>query len=576
MLVSPFEWDQFGASAAFAAIFASNIYFLTKQGYFDTDMTAKPLLHTWSLSIEEQFYLVAPVLLIGLFYLARRSKFAAWKILVPAALLIFAASLAGCILETSESGRNFAFYLPQWRAWEFVAGGAIGFASTARLRRLPRLAWEIVGFAGLAAVVAGICLGADGGFYPGYAATLPVLGTVVLIAVGLASPQTSAARLLSLPPMTGIGLVSYGWYLWHWPLLTFARIADFGRLALPRDLAVVLIAFGLSVATYFLIERRAVAWRRQHPSVLRTPKVFAAAVAACIAAAVFVGGPSAAIYEHVLVDPIVVGTPTPAATVPAPCGVSGCGTLSGAGILIGDSHAGALSVAVIPQAARLGVRIVRDRQGGCTLLQFTDAEARTCTHPDAVLKRDVEALHAAPDFFVVFYRWNGRIRRGLTAMPPGRLQAMLKAGLARLSDGGRRRLLVIGPVPVFDYDITNCLFRARYYGLGADHCSIPRATVEAERAPTVALLHTLVDSLPQARLIDPVADFCDGRLCRPYAGPTALIKDTNHLSPFGAEWFYRRHVQDFLWAFAGNGPHLGKAALPAPASGQARQSAAQP
>jgi len=114
------------------------IFYLT-QGYFDIAGIEKPLLHTWTLSVEEQFYFVAPVLLLAIFQLGGR-RFGHLAILIG--LLLGAVSLIGAITEATSSGRNAAFYLPRWRGWEFLASGFIGGQLVAAVGRVPRMAVE--------------------------------------------------------------------------------------------------------------------------------------------------------------------------------------------------------------------------------------------------------------------------------------------------------------------------------------------------------------------------------------------------------------------------------------------------
>src|SRR5215831_10537454 len=189
LLVMPTEIRDFGNSVAYASAMIANYFFYAQQGYFDTAANLKPLLHTWTLSVEEQFYVVAPLLLVALFWVQMVTKRPA---IFVASTVVLGASLAMCIFSTAPE-KNAAFYLMQYRAWEFVAGGLV-VAIVPLVRRAPRECCELGAVIGLAAI---------------------------------AGPLT-VYRVLATFPFVAIGLISYSWYLWHWPLLSFARIYGFG------------------------------------------------------------------------------------------------------------------------------------------------------------------------------------------------------------------------------------------------------------------------------------------------------------------------------------------------------------
>ena len=238
VLVMPDEFRAFSREVRDAALMVVNHLYLSQQGYFDTSSDTKVLLHLWSLAVEEQFYLVAPCLTVLLWQLpvwlqrpALRSRLLLW-----AALLMFGGSLAGCILLTS-GGRNYAFYLTVLRAWEFIAGGAIGFL-VPLAARLPRRLHGWLAAAGLAAILVAAASFRSDTLYPSWRAMVPVFGATAVILAGLADPKTPVIRLLAAPPLVWIGLVSYAWYLWHWPLLALSRIHNFGERDLASDLLV--------------------------------------------------------------------------------------------------------------------------------------------------------------------------------------------------------------------------------------------------------------------------------------------------------------------------------------------------
>lgn len=254
VLVVPEEFRAFSREVGWSAVFAINHLFLDQQDYFDAAASTKPLLHLWSLAVEEQFYIAAPLIAYGTWKLPRRAAVAIVGVL-------FVASLVACIHFTSGD-KNYAFYVMPLRAWEFIAGGIVA-VMLPYLTRLPRLAFEAIGMIGLIAVAAAAATFSSEHLFPAHRAALPVFGAAAVILAVVAKPSVAVARVLSLPLMVGIGLISYAWYLWHWPLLTFARIHNFGSEGGALDAAMVGLSLVLAVATRFALEKPILMWRRR-------------------------------------------------------------------------------------------------------------------------------------------------------------------------------------------------------------------------------------------------------------------------------------------------------------------------
>ncbi len=220
LLLSPLEARQFGRSAFAATLSVSNILFWHGAKYFDTKSEFIPLLMTWSLGIEEQFYAIVPVLMVLLARLRR-------GFILPAVLAVCVVSLLLAqhqLASQSEAAFQAAFYLLPARAWELGVGLALAIAEQRPNRKvLPRFVCQTIGPIGLLLMLGPVFLLNAHSPFPGAAALPSVLGTATLIAV----PASFVNRhLLSLPPLTFVGRVSYSWYLWHWPLLAFAHIVD--------------------------------------------------------------------------------------------------------------------------------------------------------------------------------------------------------------------------------------------------------------------------------------------------------------------------------------------------------------
>jgi peptidoglycan/LPS O-acetylase OafA/YrhL len=281
----PHEMRALGGEIAAGAAYVINFTLQRQAGYFDIAASQKPLLHLWSLAIEEQFYIVYPALLMLV-----RPRGNRWLFALLAAATI--ASAAFCIAETARNSAA-AFYLPYSRIWELSGGGLLAFAelypgnSSRRLARWlgegvqrEKLTRDALSLAGLG-LAAGSAIGFSAGLiYPGAWALAPCAGALLLIAAGPGALVNR--RLLSLAPMVGIGLVSYPLYLWHWPLLWLVNLIGDGDDWRARFAAVAAAAL-LALATYFICE----APLRRIRATLLAPYLFAGMWALCLVGGAF-------------------------------------------------------------------------------------------------------------------------------------------------------------------------------------------------------------------------------------------------------------------------------------------------
>lgn len=223
------------AQALAALGFVANVYFRRASHYFAPSADTLPFLHTWSLGVEEQFYIVMPLALLFVFRRQRHWQAAA---LILAAIASFMLSV---VLTRTYPG--FSFYLLPTRAWELLVGALLTYVPRTNIGR----SWWSEGgaFGGLAAIAAAIFLFDSVTPFPGYAAALPVLGAALFIQ---SAPSTCAGALLSRPLMVGLGRISYSLYLWHWPIAVFTHS---GRFSLHPTFASLLIV-GLSLSLAFL------------------------------------------------------------------------------------------------------------------------------------------------------------------------------------------------------------------------------------------------------------------------------------------------------------------------------------
>lgn len=240
----PKPMQEYAASVLASLFFGSNIWFLNEDPYTAQISALKPFLHTWSLSVEEQFYLFFPVLLLVIWKLARR-------LLYPILGLIFIGSLV-VAHTTSSTSPDAAFYLIHTRAWELLAGGILAALSLNKVEFNPAILAKTMPAVGLLLILASSVWFDDQMRHPSLLTVIPVLGTMLLIWFCRAGEPIS--DFLSSKILVGVGLISYSLYLWHFPILAFLRINEADPSAATKLLAIA-VAIALSILTYFYIEK---------------------------------------------------------------------------------------------------------------------------------------------------------------------------------------------------------------------------------------------------------------------------------------------------------------------------------
>jgi peptidoglycan/LPS O-acetylase OafA/YrhL len=267
-LLPPEPLAALGTSTAWTAIFAANFHQERTLGYFAEAAELQPLLHTWSLGVEEQFYITFPLFLAAVHrFFPRRLRLAVWMGVLG--------SLAWSVRLVMVDPDG-AFYLPQSRAFELGIGALLALGAVPTLARASARVRDALSLTGIGMIVAAFVAIDARTPYPGLAALLPCLGTALVIHAG-DGRETAAARLLRLAPLQYVGAVSYSLYLWHWPVLVFTRYVVLDELDAAGLAAALAIAFGLASLSYHWIERPVLGWRAG------SMRVFAGGVALVLA-----------------------------------------------------------------------------------------------------------------------------------------------------------------------------------------------------------------------------------------------------------------------------------------------------
>jgi peptidoglycan/LPS O-acetylase OafA/YrhL len=561
-LYAPIDRPAAALGARAAALSGANVALAGRAvNYFSSD--DDPLLHTWSLGVEQQFYLLWPVLLLFVALVAeslaaraeRRAAVAgAADAGMPAArpdvgrgALLAGIAAAGALsfaasVWLTRHSPSWAFFGTPGRIWEFAAGGALAVAVAGRPRPEGReAAGSLLQLAGLAAVAAAAVAYDRGRPYPGVAALLPVAGTVAILAGGWLAPAGPTARALGAAPLRWLGRLSYTWYLWHWPLVSVAAVLVPG-LGVGGRLAWSLAALGLAWLTHRLVERPTAAGTLGR---LPAPQVAALALGATLAAGLAAHGAARA-ADRRAADPVQQALARARDDrMPHDCWVAGAKPTSGPCVfgdtmspvtlaLLGDSHAEHW-LGGLDRAGRAGRwRVLAMVKGGCPVADAPElargrwaARGRECArYREAMLRRIIAARPAA----VILSSWDHYVAadgapRG-AGVTPAEWGRGLRRTYARLSAAGVP-VVVIRGTPHPGFDVPACLSR-RAAGLPfARSCTYARdrafilAAVAAQTRAAAGL---------RVRFVDMNDQICAGPRCPPARGGVVVFTDDNHLT----------------------------------------------
>lgn len=560
--MTPEQYTEYGQSIVSIVSFWSNIFYWLKLDYFAGSSELKPFLHTWSLAVEEQFYLFFPPVLAVLWRWRRRA-------VLPLLVVAGAASLA--LSEwASVHAESANFYLTPTRAWELFAGAICALLLDQRkLAVFPRN-WltEVGAGAGLGLVAYAILAFNDAMRFPGLSAAVPVVGTALIILC--AGQGTIVARFLSLPPLVGIGLISYSAYLWHQPLFAFARLQSVTEPSTELMLSLALVSLVLATLSWRYVEQpfrvASQSFASTRKRVFLTSGLLGAllmGVGASIAAGIpatsmAINNPGILVEIHKRAyEP--QGAYLPCPDFPGSTSMATCRRLgSGSRVIViwGDSHANALSAAAY---ALPGYSIYIIGHWGCPAIIGVSrfdrfGNFRNC---DTIGKTDMYARYAEslkPEKLFLISRWtmyaNGRYfqtrpQRDSYLLTDGRRRydtatatlstSVMMAGIGRTIDDLRAhgaKVYIVQQVPdLHDYSPRGLLLLE----------DVPQAPITAWHASESRVL---AQAVRHGAVMVPTHDlFCRAGRCQLRDGDIPLYIDDSHVNFYGASRVFKRIVR---------------------------------
>ncbi|MFV8171924.1 acyltransferase family protein [Mycolicibacterium peregrinum] len=579
LLLPPLQARSVLADAIASALYAGNYRFAVEgTDYLAAETAASPLQHYWSLGVEEQFYLLWPALILGTAWLlARNGRGTRSAVPYTCVLAVIAGASLALSLSWTQTMPPWAFFSLPTRAWELAAGGLIALTA-AHWRTLPPVCAALVGWGGLALILATCTQLGTATPYPGTAAMLPVMGTALVIGAGCAIPDLGVGRLLSKPAMRGIGRLSYSWYLWHWPVLLLAP-ALFGHgLGLAGRLSMVVISLGLAVLTLHLVENparfaatlRASSWRSLAVGATATGVAVCAGLVLLAVRPVPTGSGPAAV-PVALIGPPPAAAPTRALTpeqqmqaavatsaglravpsnlsppldnitkpeafvngcvlswqdVAVPDCASGDTTSATKVALIGDSHAGMWQPALETAAQQQNWRLETYAKVTCPpiklpiLSPYLDREFTECKQWRADVLTRIANERPALIVLDMVRRYGADF--GVISYDPAWLD-----GLTRLVSqlrGTGARILVLGPVPDPHTTVPTCLSA---HMDDASACAPNRSIAMNDNGIAAETAAVQAGGGQYARLDQ---YFCTDQRCPVIIGNTLVFRDDNHIT----------------------------------------------
>lgn len=545
------EYKQLGKHVAGGAGYVSNYILWGESGYFDNIAETKPLLHLWSLGIEEQFYILWPLLL----WLAWKKRFNLLSIAVTICVASFAMNI-----DKIRSDAIATFYSPQTRFWELLAGAILAYVMLYKSdwvkKRIGERSYDksanqigaaisnALSVAGFAVLTAGLLVITKENPFPSWWAVLPVVGTTLIIAAG--SNAWLNRVILSNRILVWLGLISYPLYLWHWPLLSFARIVTSETPSITVRTSAVILSVALAWATHRLIE-----------SPLRYGQSTNAKTVALFIAMIVIGYAGYKIYQsdglpfrdgaqpHVINEgdtehDIFLKHPYEKFHLCTPMDIQKEALVWKGSVrcfqsekstpkkiaLIGDSHAEHLFIGLAEHLK--GTNIVFYIKGGA--MPYMSDKAFEKIYRYVINDKDIETV-------IIATHWKGK----LAVFPDlNMLKAELGKTVAALSSANKKVYLA-EDVPTFSFSPLKCKY-SRIVS-GGNKCEEDRNFFYSDHNKYLPILESIRNSHKNTEILKMADLFCDTKTCNMSKDGQLLYRDENHLSINGSLYLGRKMIE---------------------------------
>lgn len=576
----PKEFQQLGKHMVGGAVFVSNLFFWQEAGYFDTSSETKPLLHLWSLGVEEQFYIVWPCLLL----LAWKKRTNLLKVLTFFIAVSFPVNVYALHMDDAVQ----AFYSPMARFWELLLGGLLAYI---QLHTIPVEQYVTKGINSLfrqvpavgslvfppttlqnwlsvsgALLIAGAMFFVDRSHtFPGWWALLPTVGAFLIISAG---PKATVNRLLlSARPMVWVGVISYPLYLWHWPLLSFATIMENKTPSFAIKATAVVLASILAWLTYLFVEKP-IRFGKRSPVKISLLALFMVLLTVLGSVAYLKANVRSSTLTQGMVDQIDKlrfelhfdkWSPCPNNIATWSCKILDPGKPAEIA-LIGDSHSVHLASGLAELDAIKSQNIVSRNMNGCMPFFELELPEKTYYSCDGFIDNALEeAIHSDSIKVIMlsgYAMW--RIERFNPEHPSEGssseaiknadiMKTALDNTLSRLVASGKKIVFFVD-IPELDFEPSECVVLRPIYLLGhtvKEPCAIPRPTFDQRSTLYHRIVSEAQKTFPTVKFVNLYDYLCDQNLCYASKDGKLLYTGRDHLSVDGSRYVVSRMADEF-------------------------------